>query len=58
MQNTEVSVTLLKSDFTTDAALAILKILGTNKWGTCDGASSFKRNFNKDGFIDNFLKLS
>ena len=35
LQNTEVSVTLLNSDPTTDALQAILKILGTTKGNTC-----------------------
>ena len=34
-QNTEVSVTLLKSDWTTDALTAISKILGAYKGNTC-----------------------
>ena len=36
-QNKEVSVTLLKSDCTTDALTAILKVLGAYKGNTCDG---------------------
>ena len=39
LQNAEVSVTLLKSDSTTDAVPAILKVLGTNKGNTCSGVS-------------------
>ena len=39
MQNTEVSVTLLKSDFTTDALTAISKILGAYKGNTSGGVS-------------------
>ena len=39
LQNTEVSVTLLKSDFTTDALTAISKILGACKRNTCGGVS-------------------
>ena len=39
LQNTEVSVTLLKSDCTTDALTAILKILGEYKGHTCGGIS-------------------
>ena len=39
LQNTEVSVTLLKSDCTTDALTAISKILGAYKGNTCDGVS-------------------
>ena len=38
-QNTEVSVTLLKSDCTTDALTAISKILGVYKGNTCGGIS-------------------
>ena len=37
LQNTEVSVTLLKSDCTTDALTAISKILGAYKGNTCGG---------------------
>ena len=37
MQNTEVSVTLVKTDSTTDALPEILKILRTNKGNTCGG---------------------
>ena len=36
-QNTEVSVTLLKSDCTKDALTAISKILGAYKGNTCGG---------------------
>ena len=39
LQNTEVSVTLLKSDCTTDALTAISKILGAYKGNTCGGVS-------------------
>ena len=39
LQNTEVFVTLLKSNSTTDALPSILKILGTNKGNTFDGVS-------------------
>ena len=39
LQNTEVSVTLLKSDFTTDALTAISKILGAYKGNTSGGVS-------------------
>ena len=39
LQNTEVSVTLMKSDCTTDALTAISKILGAYKGNTCDGVS-------------------
>ena len=35
-QNTEVSVTLLIKECTTDALTAILKILGAYKGNTCD----------------------
>ena len=35
LQNAEVSVTLPKSDSTTDALTAILRILQTNKDNTC-----------------------
>ena len=38
-QNTEVSVALLKSDWTADALAAISKILGAYKGNTCGGAS-------------------
>ena len=38
-QNTEVPVTLLKSDCATDALTAISKILGAHKGNTCDGVS-------------------
>ena len=38
-QNAEVSVTLPKSDSTTDAFLTILKIFGTNKVNICGGVS-------------------
>ena len=38
-QDTEVSVTLLKIDCTTDALTAISKILGACKGNTCDGVS-------------------
>ena len=37
LQNTEVSVTLLKGDSTTDALTAISKILGVYKGNTCGG---------------------
>ena len=37
LQNTEVSVTLLKSDCTTDDLTAISKILGAYKENTCGG---------------------
>ena len=36
-QNTEVFVTLLKSDCTTDALTVISKILGAYKGNTCGG---------------------
>ena len=39
LQNTEVSVTLLKSDCTTDTLTAISKILGAYKGNTCGGVS-------------------
>ena len=39
LQNTEVSVTLTKSDCTTDALTAILEILGAYKGNTCGGVS-------------------
>ena len=39
LQNTEVSVTLLKGDSTTDALPAILNIFRTNKGNTCGGVS-------------------
>ena len=39
LQNTEVSVTLLNSDSTTDALLATLEILGTNKGNVYNGVS-------------------
>ena len=39
LQNTEVSVTLLKSDCTTDALTAISKILGAYKGNTSGGVS-------------------
>ena len=39
LQNTEVSVTLIKSDCTTDALTAISKILGAYKGNTCGGVS-------------------
>ena len=38
-QNTEASVTLLKSDWTTDALTAIFKILGACKGNTYGGVS-------------------
>ena len=38
-QNTEVSVTLLIKECTTDALTAILKILGAYKGNTCGGVS-------------------
>ena len=38
-QNKEVSVTLPKSDSTTDAVTAIFTILGTNKGNICGGVS-------------------
>ena len=38
-QNTEVSVTLLKIDCTTDALTAISKTLGACKGNTCGGVS-------------------
>ena len=38
-QNKEVSVTLLKSDCTTDALTAVSKILGTYKGNTCSGVN-------------------
>ena len=37
LQNTKVSVTLLKSDCTTDDLTAISKILGAYKENTCGG---------------------
>ena len=37
LKNTEVSVTLLKSDCTTHALTAISKILGAYKGNTCRG---------------------
>ena len=39
LQNTEASVTFLKSDPTTDAFKAISKILGAIKGNTSDGVS-------------------
>ena len=39
LQDTDVFVTLLKGDSTTDALSAILKILRTNKGNTCGGLS-------------------
>ena len=39
LQNTQVSVTLLKSDCTTDALTAISKIPGAYKENTCGGVS-------------------
>ena len=39
LQNTEVSVTLLKIDCTTDALTAISKTLGAYKENTCGGVS-------------------
>ena len=36
-ENTEVSVTLLENDWTTDAVTAISKILGACKENTCSG---------------------
>ena len=64
LPNAELSVILLKSDYTKDALPAILKILGTNKGKTCAGvtfrysyrwvdwsARIFKRNANKDVFL-------
>ena len=39
LQNTEVSVTLLKNDCTADALTAISKILGAYKENTCRGVS-------------------
>ena len=63
-QNTEVFVTLLKSDCTTDALTAISKILGAYTGNTCGGVSFrcsytwsigqlkfFKRNATKDVFL-------
>ena len=62
LQNSEVSVTLLKSDSTADPLPAILKILGTSKGNTCVESVFFiviggwigqvefcKRNATKDG---------
>ena len=46
LQVTEVSVTLLKSDCTTDAFTAISKILGAYKWNTCGGVS-FRYNYRR-----------
>ena len=39
LKNTKVSVTLPKSDCTTDALIAISKILGAYKGNTCGGVS-------------------
>ena len=39
LQNAEVFVTFLKIYSSTDALLAILKVLGTNKGNTCGGIS-------------------
>ena len=39
LQNPEVSVTLLKSDCTTDVLTAISEILGACKGNTCGGVS-------------------
>ena len=39
LQNTGISFTLLKSDYTTDALTAIPKIPGAYKGNTCGGVS-------------------
>ena len=39
LEKAEVSVTLLKSDLTTEGVPAIFKFLKTNKGSTCDGVS-------------------
>ena len=39
LQNTDVSLNLLKSDCTTDAPTAISEILGAYKGNTCGGVS-------------------
>ena len=39
LQNTQVSVTLLKSNYTTDALTAISKILRAYNRNTCGGVS-------------------
>ena len=39
LQNREVSVTLIKGDWTTDALTAISEILGAYKENTCGGVS-------------------
>ena len=44
LQNTEVSVTLLKSDCTTGALTAVSKILGAYKGTTC-GVVSFRYSY-------------
>ena len=44
LENAEISVTLLKSDSTTDAVQIILKILRTNKGKTC-GEVSFRHSY-------------
>ena len=43
-QNTEVSVILLKYDWTTDALTAVLEILEKYKGNTCGGVS-FRYNY-------------
>ena len=54
LQNTEVSVTLLKSDCTTDALTAISKILGAYKGNTCGGAS-FRCRLDSSNFLKGTL---
>ena len=48
LRNTEVSVSLLKSNYTTDALATIFMILGTNKQRKLE---FFKRNVAKDVFL-------
>ena len=69
LQNSEVSVTLLKSDSSTDALSAILKFFRTKETiaaesvfgiiigGCIKQLAFFKRNATKDVFFDNFPKL-
>ena len=71
IQKAEVSVILLKSDPTTGALPAILKILQTNKRNTCSEVSFrcsymwvdwtpgvFQKESSYRRFFDNFPKLS
>ena len=55
LQNTEVSVTLLKSDCTTDALTAILKILGAYKGNTYGGVS-FRYSYRWVDWTAHFFK--